>query len=254
MAAIEDGDAVGQGFHFRKRMRCEENRGGAGPKNLRLDEMAELRGGDDVDAARGFVEQKDARLMDERTRQAEALHSAGRKRADLAVEKFAERELLSKSGGAFTRGRAREMVELSEEKKVFAGSEARIETVIGASVIAELTSHVAGVADDIMPGDACAAVSGEQERGDNSEQGRFAGPIGAKERDGFAFADFESNVGESRQRGLFEGLEKSAPAAAGGRKGFTEGFDGYGCAIHHATYNVSDVFKTNAVGDLSEGP
>lgn len=146
------------------------------------------------------------------------------------------------------------MVELAKEEKVFASGQARIKAVIRAGVVPEAAADIARAADDVMSGDRRAAASREQECGNNAKQGGLAGAIGTQKRDCFALVHFESNIGKSRNGGFFEWLEKRAPAAAGGRKRLAERFDGYGGASHHATYNVSRVFKTNAGGDLSEGP
>ena len=99
--------------------------------------MAEGRGGDSVEAAGWLVEKKDARGVKEGASEGEALNSAGRKSADLAIERFGEFELSSELEDAIARSGSGEMIEASEEKKIFAGGEASVKALVGASVVAE---------------------------------------------------------------------------------------------------------------------
>jgi len=63
--------------------------------------------GDSVEAAVGLVEKKDARGVKEGASEGEALNSAGRKSADLAIERFGEFELRGELRDAIARKRQR---------------------------------------------------------------------------------------------------------------------------------------------------
>ena len=90
---IEDGNAISEALYFLQGVRGEENGGGAGLKDLRFEKVAKLGGSNDVDAAGGFVQEEHARAMEQGASQADALDRAGRERADLAIQKFADSEL-----------------------------------------------------------------------------------------------------------------------------------------------------------------
>lgn len=55
--------------------------------------MAEGRGSDRIEAAGRLVEEKNARGVKEGASEGEALNGAGRKSADLTIERFGELEL-----------------------------------------------------------------------------------------------------------------------------------------------------------------
>jgi hypothetical protein len=154
---INDGDAIGKALDFWKGVGSEENRGGSGLQDLRLEEVAELGCGNDVDAASGFVQKENARAMEESASQAEALNGTGRKRADLAIEEFAEDKLAGQLADALPSRGTGKAVELAEEKEILASGEARIETVIGAGVIAELAADVSRLREGVVASHARAA-------------------------------------------------------------------------------------------------
>ncbi len=93
-AFVDDRHAIGEEIDFGERVGGEEQGGVAALQDFRFEEAAEFGGGDGVQAARGLVEEQDARLMQEGAREADALHGAGGERADLAVDGVFQVELL----------------------------------------------------------------------------------------------------------------------------------------------------------------
>ena len=127
-------------------------------------------------------------------------------------------ELFSELGDSLGRGGARKLVQLAEEEKIFAGGQARVETVVRAGVIAELAAYSARFADSVVTGDARVAASGDKQCGENAKERGFAGSVGPEKRQRFSFANVEGEIVQSNGGDFFEGLKKSAPAAARGRK------------------------------------
>ena len=78
--------------------------------------MAEGCGGDRVEAAGWLVEKKNARGVKEGAGEGEALNCAGRKSADLAVERSGEFELPGELRDAIAGGGSGEMIEAAEEE------------------------------------------------------------------------------------------------------------------------------------------
>src|SRR5882724_8293303 len=103
--------------------------------------MAEGRGGDSVEAAGWLVEKKEARGGKEGASEGEALNSAGRKSADLAIERFGELELSGELRDAIARGSSGKVIEAAEEEEVFACGEARIKALVGTGVITERAAN-----------------------------------------------------------------------------------------------------------------
>ena len=163
-------------------MRGKEQRSVAVAHDFCFEETTEFGGGDGVEAARGLIEKQNAGTMEERASEAEALHGAGGKGADLAGERFAEMELIGELGDSLGRGGARELIQLPEEEKILAGGQARVEAVVGACMIAELAAHCARLADSVMTGDTRVAASGHQESGENAKERGFASSVGAEKR------------------------------------------------------------------------
>jgi len=167
---INDGDAVGEALDFWKCVRGEENRSASGLEDLRLEEVAELGCGNDVDAASGFVQKENARAMEEGASQAEALYGAGRKRADLTIEEFAEDKLVGECADALPSRGTGKAIQLAEEKEILASGEARIEAMIGAGVIAELAADVSRLPDSVVASHVSAAGGRKEQGGDNAQE------------------------------------------------------------------------------------
>ena len=220
---LEDGDAIGEEFDLGEGVGSEKQRGLAGLHDLRFQEMAEGRGGDRVEAAGGLVEKKNARGVKEGASEGEALNGAGRKSADLAIERFGELELCGELRDAIAGGGLREMIEAAKEEEVFAGGEACVKALVGAGVVTERAADGTRRRDGVMSGDGGMAGGGKKKRGQDAEEGGFAGAVRAEERDGFTVAEFERDILKCGQSGLFKWLEKSPPAGAGRRKEFGEG-------------------------------
>lgn len=162
LAFMENSDPIGKQFHFAERMRREEQGDIAGAKNFRSEETPEFGGGNRVQASRWLIEKKDARLMQQRPRQAEPLHGAGGKRAHLAVEGVAEMKKFGKLCNTDQCIFTREQVELAEEKKVFAPREPRIKTMIGSGMITKASANFSGVLDRIVRLHTRAAARGNE--------------------------------------------------------------------------------------------
>jgi len=60
---VQYGDAIGQKFDFRKRVRGEEQRSALARDELGFEEASEVGGRQDIETARGLVEQENLRLM-----------------------------------------------------------------------------------------------------------------------------------------------------------------------------------------------
>ena len=163
-------------------------------QNLRSEEAAELRRGDNVEAAGGFVQQEQSRAMQQRASQTDALHRAGRERAYLTVEKFAENELCGQGGGACLGVGAGQAIELAEEQEILASGEPWIQAMIGARVIAEVASYGARLGASVVAGHLGVTARGKQKGGDDAQKGGFSGAVGAEQRDGFALANFQGDV------------------------------------------------------------
>jgi len=97
---VDNRDAIGEKFDLGQSVRGEEQGSIAAAENLGLEEAAKFGSGDSVKAARGFIEEKDAGLVEQSAGEAQALHGAGRKRAHLAIESFFDMELFGKKSGA----------------------------------------------------------------------------------------------------------------------------------------------------------
>ena len=147
---MQNGDAIGKQFHFAERMRREKQGNITGAQYFELEETPEFGRGNRVQASCWLIEKKDARLVQQRPRQAEPLHCASGKRTYLTVESVAEMKEFGKLGNTAQCPCAREQIELAEEKKVFAPRESRIKTMIGSGMISEAAANFAGVLDRIV--------------------------------------------------------------------------------------------------------
>src|SRR2546430_6783466 len=156
--------------------------------------MAEGRGGDSVEAAGWLVEKKNARGVKEGAGEGEALNRAGRKRADLAIERFGEFELRGELRDAIARGGSGEMIEAAEEEEIFACGEARVKALVGAGVVTERAANSTGRRDRMMSRDGGVAGAGKKKRGGDAEKSGFAGAACAAERDGFAASEVERDT------------------------------------------------------------
>ena len=106
-------------------------------------------------------------------------------------------------------------------------------------MITELTANGAWVENGIVPCNLRAALSGQEQRGENAEQRGFAGAIRAEQRECFARTHFERDPREGHDTRLFERLEKGAPAAAGGGKRLFEVRNADRRFVHGEAYSVS---------------
>ena len=139
------------------------------------------------------------------------------------------------------------MIEASEKKKIFAGGEASVKALVGASVVAERAADSAGSRDGVVTGNGGVAGSWKKERGENAEECGFAGAVCAEEGDGLAIAEFEGDVLERGESGAFEGLKEGAPAGARRREEFRKGMEGDGAIRHREV--IARPGKRNNLGD-----
>lgn len=201
-------------------MGSEEEGGPAAAKNFRFQKAPKFCGGECVQTARWLIEEKNARLVEQGARQAEALDCAGRKSTHLTIQGVAEPELFCELRDSAQSGGVREAVQLAEEEQVLARSQAGIEALVGARVIAQAAADFARLVNSVMPGHAGAATRGHKERGQNAQQRGLACPVDPKQRQRFTLVHCKRHSVERDGRGFFEGLKKSAPAAACWRKRF----------------------------------
>jgi hypothetical protein len=159
-AGIEDGDARGELLDFRERVGRKKERGGAGTEDFGFKETAKLGGGDGVEAAGGLVKKQDTGLVEESASETESLDGAGGKSADLAIESFGEMKSIGELGDAFGGVGRGKPIETAEEEKIFAAGETRIETMVGAGVIAEETADGAGIFHGVVAGEIGMAAGG----------------------------------------------------------------------------------------------
>jgi hypothetical protein len=138
------------------------------------------------------------------------------------------------------------MVKAAKESEVFAAGKSGVEADVAARVIAELAANGARIENGIVAGDLGAAGGGQQQRGENAEERGFTGAIRAKQGQGFAGTQFERNPCQSDDARFFERLEKSSPAAAGGRKKLLESGNAYRGFRHEETYSVSAARRQSA--------
>jgi len=178
--------------------------------------------------------------------EAQALHCAGRESTHLAVKGVFQTELLREMRDALSGGDARKVVETAEEAQIFAAGKPGVEADIAASVIAELATNGPRIENGVVTRDLRAACGGKQQRSENTKECGFTGAICAKQRQGFAGAQFEGNTSEGDDARLLERLEKSSPATAGGRKKFFESSNAYRSFGHDETYSVSLVLRQSA--------
>lgn len=231
-SAIEDRDAIGEKLDFLERVRGKEQSGVAGFQHTVLEKAAKLGGGNGIQAARGFIEEEDAGMVQKGAGQAETLNGSGGERAHLAIQGFRERELHGKLRDARRSLRRRQMIEPAEEEQIFASGEAGIETQIAAGVESETSPDRARLAPDVVTGKARGAVCGKEQRRQDAEQGGLARAIRAEQSNTFPWSGFQRNAGKSWDRRLFERLKQSAPAAASRWKGFLQRTDENGRRGH----------------------
>ena len=178
---VDDRDPIGELLDLRQRVGSEEQGSIAAAQDLGLQKAAKLRGGDSVQTARGFIQQKNARLVKKGAGEAQPLHRAGRKCAYLAVEGLFKAKLLGEMSDALRGVGIRKMVETAEKAEIFATGQSRIKADIAAGMIAKLAANGARIEDGIMPRDFGATVGWEQQRGENAEKSRFARAICAQQ-------------------------------------------------------------------------
>ena len=107
-AGVNHGYAIGEELDFCESVRGEEQGRLAILKDFRFQETAKFGRGDGVEAARRFIKEQDAGLVEKGASQAEALDRSAGERAHLPVERFAELKLFSELGNPQAGGRPRE--------------------------------------------------------------------------------------------------------------------------------------------------
>ena len=106
-------------------------------------------------------------------------------------------------------------------------------------MVAEATADVARLVDSVVSRNPREAPSGDEQGGDDPQERGLARAVRAENGQGLAFANFKRQTRERHSRGLFEGLEKGAPSAAGGWKRLGQRFDLDGGFGHQEPYSVS---------------
>ncbi len=118
--------------------------------------------------------------MQQRAREAKALHRAGGECTDLAVQGVFKMELRGEIPDALRGSVVRKMIEAAEEAQVFSARKPRIEAEVASGMVAELAANGARLENGIVPCDLRAALSREQQRSENAQKGGFSGAIGAQ--------------------------------------------------------------------------
>ena len=236
---VEDSHAVGEEFDFLHGVGGKQQRGVGASQNFRFQEMPEISGRDSVQAARGFIEQQYPRLMEKRADQAEALDGAGRKRARLAVERFAQAEPFAQGFDASGDNSIGEMVQAAKEAEILAAREPRAEALVASGVVADLPPDGRGFARRIVPGERSGAACRQQQRGQDAKQGRFAGSIGPEQSHRLALSDFEENAAQCGRSGRAKRLKISAPAAERRWKPFLQRIQDDRMIRHARIYSLS---------------
>lgn len=233
-ALVEDSDARGQFLDFAERVRGKEKSRAEATDDFLAEEFAKIGSGEMVEAARGFVEEKNARAMKKCAGEAEAMDHPGGVCADLAVKKFAE----SKQSHDFrdaTRGiKSRKIVHGGEEAQILSPGQAAVEALIAARVVAEARTGAGGIADNIGAADFGTAARGQDQRCQDAQERGFTRAIRANECDRFGWFNDERNSRESAKRGASKRLREGAPSGTRGREVFFEIFDENGVRSHDA--------------------
>ena len=146
-------------------------------ENFGLQEASKLGGGDGIQTARRFIQQKNARPVNKSPSEAQPLHGAGRKRAHLPVEGFFKMELFRELRDAPGHGTGGKLIQPAEESKIFAAGKTRIKAQVAAGVVAKLAANGARIADRIVSSNLGAAPGGQQQGGEDAEQRGLAGAI-----------------------------------------------------------------------------
>ena len=188
---INDRDAICECLDFRKSVRRKEKRHGPALHHLGLQVSAKFHRGKSIETARGFIEKKNARPMQQGARKAQALHGARRKRANLAVKRAFDTQLRGKAvnpGEAIAPG---EKIELPEKEKVLAARQPGEETEVATGMVPNFAPSRTGIANRIVPRNTRGASRRQQERGENAQKGGFARAICAEQSYRFALLDVE---------------------------------------------------------------
>jgi len=140
------------------------------------------------------------------------------------------------------------MVQATEETQVFPAGKTGIKTKVRPGMITELAPYRGGVTNSIETGDTDGATRGNEERCQDAKKGSLAGTVRAQQGHGIARFDLERNASKGWNRRCGKWLNKSAPAAVGGRERFFERVDCDGCVEHYRGYSVSAKRKQSVAG------
>lgn len=182
---VQNGDAVGEKFDFRQGVRSKEKCRALMAQDLGFQKVSKIGGGEGIEAARGFVEQHNLRLMEKGAKKTKALDGTTRKGPHLAVERIGDLELLGGSGNMGPQVGVGKMIETAEKVEVVAHGQTRIETEVGTGVVADVFSNSRGLARRIEAGDASTTARRKQQGGENAQESRLSGAIGAEQRHRF---------------------------------------------------------------------
>ena len=99
---------------------------------------------------------------------------------------------------------------------------------------ADLLAHTRGFPEHIRAANPGAAAGGQEQRGENSQQSGFPGPIGPYDRKDFTRSNREGDAsqGGNGQRG--ERMQQRSPTRRGGREKFLDIFEAQGFRRHEA--------------------
>jgi hypothetical protein len=237
--SVDNRDAIGEQLDLGQSVGGEEQGSIATAENLGLQKAAKFESGDSVQAARRFIEEQDAGLVEQSASEAQALHRTRGKRTHLTVECFSEMEFFCEMSDALGHSGFRKMVQPAEEPQIFAAGKAGVEAEIAAGMVTELAANGARIENGIVSRDLRAAFCRQKKRSENPQERGFAGAVGTQQRQRFAWTHFERHASKGDDARLFEWLQKCAPAAARGRKRLLEISNVNRGFRHHETYSVS---------------
>lgn len=249
---VDDRDAMRQEFNLREGMRREQQGGAAVAQNFSFQEVPEFHGGDGVQAAGGFIQEEDARLVKQSTSQAETLHGSRRQCAQLTIKGIGEFKLFAQCGDAFLDAIFRQAIQAAEEAKVLAAGKSRIKPVIGSRVITEIAADLARLLDGIASGNPGYTTGWHDERSQNSKERRFARAIRSQQSERLAFAHLKRNMIQRESSWLLKRLQQRVPSAPRGWKQFLQAVDG-DCGLGHKQIYSLSVFGRQTIGGRIDG-
>ena len=187
----DDDDARADGFDFFKNVSREND---ALVLGHLLDELADVMLLVGIEAVRGFVKDKDVRVVDDGLGKADPAPVAlGECFDGLVVDGFDGAEADSTVNGVASRLALLDVARITDELEE--GSDGHF--VVGGCVFGEVAdgfSHAEGVFEDVVATNGGGTGVGGEEAGEHFHGGAFSGAVGAEEAEDLAFFDLEGDA------------------------------------------------------------